>query len=129
MVDRELLTIMRNAGCFAVWLGVESGSELILGAMNKKIKIDQTKKSYKTAHQVGLMTIANVVLGFPGETEQTALETIKLVKELNPDDVGFYIATPYQGHRCMIRWSKTVGSESQTLTNTTLRDQLLKPLR
>jgi radical SAM superfamily enzyme YgiQ (UPF0313 family) len=97
MVDRELLTIMRNAGCFAVWLGVESGSELILGAMNKKIKIDQTKKSYKTAHQVGLMTIANVVLGFPGETEQTALETIKLVKELNPDDVGFYIATPYPG--------------------------------
>jgi radical SAM superfamily enzyme YgiQ (UPF0313 family) len=43
------------------------------------------------------MTIANVVLGFPGETEQTALQTINLVKELNPDDVGFYIATPYPG--------------------------------
>jgi anaerobic magnesium-protoporphyrin IX monomethyl ester cyclase len=97
MVDRELLTIMRNAGCFAVWLGVESGSELILGAMNKKIKIEQTKQAYKTAHQVGLMTIANVVLGFPGETEDTALQTINLVKELNPDDVGFYIATPYPG--------------------------------
>jgi len=97
MVDRELLKTMHHAGCFAVWLGVESGSETILGAMNKKIKIDQTKIAYKTAHQVGLMTIANVVLGFPGETEQTALETIRLVKELNPDDVGFYIATPYPG--------------------------------
>jgi radical SAM superfamily enzyme YgiQ (UPF0313 family) len=97
MVDRELLKTMYNAGCFAVWLGVESGSEAILGAMNKKIRIDQTKVAYKTAHQVGLMTIANVVLGFPGETEQTALETIGLVKELNPDDVGFYIATPYPG--------------------------------
>ena len=43
------------------------------------------------------MTIANVVLGFPGETEQTARETIRFVKELNPDDVGFYIATPYPG--------------------------------
>ena len=65
--------------------------------MNKKIKIDQTRQAYKIAHQIGLMTIANVVLGFPGETEETAQETINLVKELNPDDVGFYIATPYPG--------------------------------
>ncbi len=97
MVDRELLKTMHGAGCFAVWLGVESGSETILGAMNKKIKLEQTRQAYKTAHQVGLMTIANTVLGFPGETEQTAKETIRLIKELNPDDVGFYIATPYPG--------------------------------
>ena len=97
MIDRELMKTMRNAGCFAVWLGVESGSEAILGAMNKRIKLDQTRLAYKTAHQLGLMTIANVVLGFPGETEQTARETIRFVKELNPDDVGFYIATPYPG--------------------------------
>jgi radical SAM superfamily enzyme YgiQ (UPF0313 family) len=80
MVDRELMTTMRDAGCFAVWLGVESGSEGILGAMNKKIKLDQTRQAYKTAHDVGLMTIANVVLGFPGETEQTAKETIQLLR-------------------------------------------------
>jgi radical SAM superfamily enzyme YgiQ (UPF0313 family) len=97
MVDREMLKTMRGAGCIAVWLGVESGSEAILGAMNKKIKLDQTRVAYKTAHDVGLMTIANVVLGFPGETEKTARETINFVKELNPDDVGFYVATPYPG--------------------------------
>ncbi|HEX7483103.1 MAG TPA: radical SAM protein, partial [Candidatus Bathyarchaeia archaeon] len=97
MVDRELLKTMRSAGCFAVWLGVESGSEAILGAMNKRIKLDQTRAAYKTAHEVGLMTIANVVLGFPGETEKTAKQTIRFVKELNPDDVGFYVATPYPG--------------------------------
>jgi len=97
MVDRELLKVMRDAGCFAVWLGVESGSETILGAMNKRIKLNQTRLAYKIAHDVGLMTIANVVLGFPGETEQTAWETIRFVKELNPDDVGFYVATPYPG--------------------------------
>jgi anaerobic magnesium-protoporphyrin IX monomethyl ester cyclase len=97
MVDRELIKTMHSAGCIAVWLGVESGSEVILGAMNKRIKLDQTRLAYKTAHDVGLMTIANVVLGFPGETEQTALETIRFVKELDPDDVGYYIATPYPG--------------------------------
>ena len=97
MVDRELLKTMHDGGCIAVWLGVESGSEAILGAMNKRIKLDQTRLAYKTAHEVGLMTIANVVLGFPGETEQTARKTINFVKELNPDDVGFYVATPYPG--------------------------------
>ncbi len=97
MVDRELMKTMREAGCIAVWLGVESGSEAILGAMNKKIKLEQTRLAYKTAHEVGLMTIANVVLGFPGETEQTAKATIRFVKELNPEDVGFYVATPYPG--------------------------------
>ena len=97
MVDRELMQTMKNAGCIAVWLGVESGSEAMLGAMNKRIKLDQTRLAYKTAQKVGLITIANVVLGFPGETEQTAQETINFVKQLNPDDVGFYIATPYPG--------------------------------
>jgi len=97
MVDRELMKTMHNAGCIAVWLGVESGSEAILGVMNKSIKLDQTRRAYKTAQEVGLTRIANVVLGFPGETEQTARETIRFVKELNPDDVGFYVATPYPG--------------------------------
>jgi radical SAM superfamily enzyme YgiQ (UPF0313 family) len=97
MLDRELLKMMYDAGCIAVWLGVESGSEAILGAMNKRIKLDQTRLAYKTAHDVGLITIANVVLGFPGETEETAWETINFLKKLNPDDVGFYVATPYPG--------------------------------
>ena len=65
--------------------------------MNKKIKLDQTRLAFKTANDFGLMTIGNVVFGFPGETEQTAKETIRFVKQLNPDDVGFYVATPYPG--------------------------------
>ena len=97
MVNRDLLQTMRDAGCFAVWFGVESGSQAMLGKMNKKIKTDQTKEAFRTARQVGLATIASTVLGFPGETEETARETINFIKELNPDDIGFYVATPYPG--------------------------------
>jgi anaerobic magnesium-protoporphyrin IX monomethyl ester cyclase len=43
------------------------------------------------------MTIAGVILGFPGETKETAFKTIKLVEKISPDDVGYYIATPYPG--------------------------------
>jgi radical SAM superfamily enzyme YgiQ (UPF0313 family) len=97
MVDKELLETMRNAGCITVWFGVESGSEKILGAMNKKIKLDEIRLAFKTAQKAGLMTIASAVLGFPGETEETAWETINFITSLNPDDIGFYIATPYPG--------------------------------
>ncbi|MBT0158899.1 radical SAM protein [Candidatus Bathyarchaeota archaeon A05DMB-2] len=97
MVDRDLLQKMHDAGCIAVWFGVESGSQNVLEKMQKKIKLDQTKLAFKTAREIGLMTVASVVLGFPGETEETAWETINFVKELDPDDIGFYIATPYPG--------------------------------
>ncbi len=97
MVTRDLLQKMKDAGCLAVWFGVESGSENVLEKMHKKIKLDQTRLAFRTARELGLMTVASVVLGFPGETEQTALETIKFVRSLDPDDIGFYIATPYPG--------------------------------
>jgi anaerobic magnesium-protoporphyrin IX monomethyl ester cyclase len=97
MVTRDLLQKMKDAGCLAVWFGVESGSENVLEKMHKKIKLNQTRLAFRTARELGLMTVASVVLGFPGETEQTALETIKFVRSLDPDDIGFYIATPYPG--------------------------------
>lgn len=97
MVNRPLLEKMRKAGCIAVWFGVESGCQMIIDQMKKKFTIEQTRRAFKMAHDVGLMTVASVILGFPGETEQTAWETVKFVKSLNPVDVGFYIATPYPG--------------------------------
>jgi len=96
-VDQELLQTMKDAGCLAVWYGVESGSEKILGQMNKKTKKDQIRAAFKMTQKTGMMVIASAIIGFPGETEETAWETINFIKELNPDDIGFYVATPYPG--------------------------------
>lgn len=96
-VDKELLERMRQAGCITVWFGVESGSTKILEKMHKKINREQVKEAFKTAQKAGLMTIASAVIGFPGETEETAWETINFINSLNPDDIGCYIATPYPG--------------------------------
>jgi radical SAM superfamily enzyme YgiQ (UPF0313 family) len=96
-VDQELLTQMRDAGCITVWFGVESGSEKVLAQMHKKINPEMVRLAFKTAQKAGLMTIASAVIGFPGETEETAWETINFINSLNPDDIGFYVATPYPG--------------------------------
>ena len=97
MVSKELFVKMREAGCIAVWFGVESGSKKLLTSMGKGFSLTQTRRAFKWAKEAGLMTVAGVILGFPGETKESAWETIRFVKELNPNDVGFYIATPYPG--------------------------------
>jgi anaerobic magnesium-protoporphyrin IX monomethyl ester cyclase len=97
MVTRDLLQKMKDAGCIAVWFGVEAGSQEVLDEMGKGFTATRTKKAFKMAQEIGLMTIASVVLGFPGETRETAMKTVNFIKEINPDDVGYYIATPYPG--------------------------------
>jgi anaerobic magnesium-protoporphyrin IX monomethyl ester cyclase len=96
-VDKELLEKMHDAGCITIWFGVESGSEKMLDKMHKKINREQVRSAFKLAQKAGMMTIASAVIGFPGETEETAWETIDFINSLNPDDIGCYIATPYPG--------------------------------
>jgi anaerobic magnesium-protoporphyrin IX monomethyl ester cyclase len=97
MVTKELLAKMKAAGCTDVWFGVESGSNKVLNSMDKGISIERTQTVFKWAHEVKLMTVANVILGFPTETTESIWETVHFIEKLEPDDVGYYIATPYPG--------------------------------
>jgi anaerobic magnesium-protoporphyrin IX monomethyl ester cyclase len=98
MLTKELLTTMRDAGCVSVWSGVESGSQEVLDAMHKGITIEQTIRVFGWIRELGLKPAPNVILGFPGETKESAWKTIKFVEKISPDEVGFYnIATPFPG--------------------------------
>jgi anaerobic magnesium-protoporphyrin IX monomethyl ester cyclase len=98
MLSRELLIRMKEAGCISVWFGVESGSQQVLDAMKKGISTAQTMRVFSWVRELGLKPVPNVILGFPGETKQTAWKTIKFMEKISPDDVGFYnVATPFPG--------------------------------
>jgi radical SAM superfamily enzyme YgiQ (UPF0313 family) len=98
MVTRELLLKMKRAGCISVWFGVESGSQQVLDAMKKGISTSQTIRALSWVRELGLKPVPNVILGFPGETKETAWKTIKFVEKISPDEVGFYnVATPFPG--------------------------------
>ena len=97
MVSKDLLQKMKDAGCIAVWFGVEAGSEQVIEAMGKGISLKQTLNAFKWANEVGLMTVASMILGFPGETRETAMQSINLLKRIKSDEIGVYIATPYPG--------------------------------
>ena len=98
MVTKELLITMRDAGCVSVWFGVESGSQHVLDEMQKGISTEQTIKAVGWVRELGLTPAPNVLLGFPGETKESALKTIKFTQKISPDDMAYYnIATPLPG--------------------------------
>ena len=98
MVTKELLLKMREAGCVDIWFGVESGTQPVLNVMGKGISLSQTIRAFKWATEAGIKPNSNVILGIPGETSQSAWETIKFVEKLTPYHLGCYtVATPYPG--------------------------------
>lgn len=98
MLTKDLLVIMKEAGCVSVWFGVESGTQQMLDAMKKGITPELTIEVLGWVREVGLKPVPNVILGFPGETKKTAWDTIKFIEKVAPEAVGFYnVATPFPG--------------------------------
>jgi radical SAM superfamily enzyme YgiQ (UPF0313 family) len=96
-VDRNLLELMRNAGCEAISFGIESGSQKILDYARKKVKVKQAKVAIKIVKDAGIKTHLSFIIGLPGENWSTFRETIGFVKETLPTMAQFNVAVPYPG--------------------------------
>ncbi|MBD3271511.1 MAG: radical SAM protein [Elusimicrobia bacterium] len=98
-VDRELLILMKKAGCTRISFGVESGSQEVLDRLKKGITLDQIKAAFKHTREAGITSLADFMIGSPGEGEHEISLSFALMKEINPDFVHFSITTPYPGTR------------------------------
>ena len=78
-------------------LGVESADQQVLNEINKKTDINRIQKTFELTKKYDMRTIASVVLGMPGDTKRSILNTIKFVKTLEPSYAVFSLATPYPG--------------------------------
>jgi radical SAM superfamily enzyme YgiQ (UPF0313 family) len=96
-VDEELLTLMGKAGCWLISWGIESANEAILKKARKGYKKEQAFKALQWAHNAGIKNWGYFIIGLPGETEETILETIDYSKQLPLDIALFHIAAPYPG--------------------------------
>ena len=96
-VDEDLLRRMREAGCVRIGYGIESGNAEILKVAQKGVGIEQIEKAVATTKRAGLEMEAFYILGFPGETRETALDTIRMAARLNTTTAAFGIMVPYPG--------------------------------
>lgn len=96
-VDKPLLSAFKDAGCWAVLFGAESGVQKNLNTIRKGITLNQTRRAVKTAQEVGLKVHTPFIIGIPGETVEDAMKTIEFACELNSDMVSFHALTPFPG--------------------------------
>lgn len=82
--DDETFDLMRESGCMAVFLGIESGDERILSNMKKFARPDKYIEGIHKLTERGIASHAAIIVGFPGETQETVLNTIKFLEEAAP---------------------------------------------
>lgn len=97
IVDEELLTMMKFAGCAQVEYGFESGSQRILDLMNKKVKVETNILAARAARKVGLRFQGNIIVGYPGEREDDFKKTMSFLWKSRPNTIGFNIFMPLPG--------------------------------
>lgn len=98
-VNRELLSLMKEAGCWMIGYGIESGNQEILEMVGKSTTVKQAENAVTWAKEVGLEVTGHLIVGLPGEDEKTINETIQFAKQLKLDYAQFYCAVPFPGSR------------------------------
>ncbi|MBI5074016.1 MAG: radical SAM protein [Nitrospirae bacterium] len=96
-VDKPLLQAFRDAGCWAILFGAESGVQKNLNTIRKGTTLDQIRKAVKAAQEVGIRVSTPFMFGIPGETFEEGLQTIEFALDLNPDIANFHAITPFPG--------------------------------
>ena len=103
-VNKNLFTKMKQAGCYKVVYGIETGNQEVLDKIKKGIRLQQVRDATRWAREVGFETWGFFMLGLPGETERTLQETINFAKELKLDAVKFDITIPLPGTELFEQW-------------------------
>jgi len=88
-IDRELLQLMKSSGCYQIAFGIESGNQKTLDSMNKNLDLNRVRQVVKTSKDVGLEVHGFFIIGFPGETYENAMETVRFSKSIGLDVVNF----------------------------------------
>ena len=97
LMTEQAVDGLSRAGCVEVWLGVESGSQTILDAMDKGIHVQQIPVVRERLRQGGMRACFFIQFGYPGETLADIMSTVQLVRDTLPDDIGVSVSYPLPG--------------------------------
>jgi anaerobic magnesium-protoporphyrin IX monomethyl ester cyclase len=106
-LDAETCQLMYDGGCRRVLMGIESGVDLLLGNVNKKITTSKVRVGVENARNAGLQTVGLFMIGMPGETPEMTRETVEFSVDLDLDFAKFAITVPFPGSKLFEdRWQK-----------------------
>lgn len=88
---------LKRAGAHVIWVGAESGSQVILDAMEKGTRVEQIYQASGLLRAAGIQVGFFLQFGYPGETRQDIEKTLDMVRSCQPDDIGMSVAYPLPG--------------------------------
>lgn len=97
LVDKDLLRLMKRAGCNFIKVGIESGSEQILKSMRKGITLDQVRRAAVLLRDSGIHWTGYFLMGVPGETRADVEQTVAFMREVDPDLALMGVYEPFPG--------------------------------
>lgn len=97
LLQENYVEYLAKSGCTSVWMGAESGSQKILDAMDKGITVDDIRKATLLLKKYGIKPSFFIQFGYLGETKEDIDQTIRLINELLPTDIGISVSYPLPG--------------------------------
>lgn len=98
LVDENVLRKMKKAGCSEIHFGLETGDPDLLRRIGKPgMKLSTVKEAIRQTKKVGINPMTHIILGLPGETEDTIRNTLRTLRETRITSVSVNVATPYPG--------------------------------
>ena len=96
--DENLVRLLGRAGCFQMFVGVESfRRDVLLAAHKTQNHPSQYKNIVRLCRENGITTHFSNIIGFPGQSRQDILDHNRILREIDPDIVSFYILCPIPG--------------------------------
>jgi len=96
-INREMVRLMKEAGCCSIDIGVETGDREILKRIKKNITLEEVEEAVRIIKREKIKVMTHFILGLPGENKETIRRTIQFALKLNPDFMAMGIATPHPG--------------------------------
>ena len=91
------VALLRELGCYRIWIGSESGSQKILDAMQRGVKVEQVRRSCRLAQAAGIQVGMFLMWGYEGEELEDIAATVDHVKASNPDIFFTTVSYPIKG--------------------------------
>jgi radical SAM superfamily enzyme YgiQ (UPF0313 family) len=120
LVEADTVEALAESGCEIAWIGAESGSQKILDAMDKGTKVEQIHTSTMLMKQHGIKPSFFIQFGYPGEMKEDIAQTISMINELLPYEIGISVSYPLPGTVFYDR----VKADLKTKTNWTDSDEM-----
>jgi anaerobic magnesium-protoporphyrin IX monomethyl ester cyclase len=128
---------LKRAGCTEVWMGAESGSQKILNAMDKGLRVSDVVTARSRLADENIRACYFLQFGYPGEAWEDIQQTIELVRNTRPDDIGISLSYPLPGTVFYERVQEQIGAKRNwtdsddlcVMFRATYKDEFYKALR